>query len=411
VSGGTGASVTTNAVNVSAQTASVTINTGTACATLTISDSTDSATATILALVPVNSAGFYFSPHNWYLSGSSFAATNCAGSYFYFKFSGTSAVLNLDQSTFSAGSFLTVLRVSVDGGPVTNTTITGTTATITLGTGLANTTHTITAWVVSRGFGVDSWTTTPLPSNAIKILGMTVSSGATMSAPTVRTKTAIFYGDSRVEGAGTVGGLQDATVVAAAYIAEALNCEYSIRAFSGMGYSLGGDTNVPPLFTPASDTGSSWNKFFAGTSLLSAGQFTLQPDYVFVLNLGVNDAALGQTNTTIQAAVQGFIGAARSAAPNANIFINATSYDGYAGTPIAAAYSAVQSTPDPKLYLLPVNLSAAERAAIDIGNSIATYLTSDGKHPTSWGQALIAARLMKSVQQILDGQRNFRGAF
>lgn len=400
--GGTGASVDTNSVNVGAQTANITIHTGTASGTLTIGDSTDALTASFVVAAAVNDQGFYWSPNNWYLNGSSYALTNCVGAYFIFQFTGTSATLLFDTSAL--GSNALYLRVSVDGGAFVDTNISGTSS-LSLCSGLANTAHTIVCYYRGSTATVDGWNT---PTIGLKITGMQMSSGATTAAPATKSKNMLVYGDSRVCGwnilsNASTAAAQDATSALAFALAQAFNAELGVKAFPGSDLTTVGTTNIPGVYIPNDDADSSWNKYFSGQNLLVNGQFPTPPDYIFILDMGVNGRAVAQG--TYQAAAQGFLTALRAAAPSAKIIAMQGSVDGYQATAWLNAWSAYQlATPDGACYLLPLNLglSASEISALDINNSSATYLTTDGNHTDRYGTDLLKAHLVQAVQQKLS---------
>ena len=264
ISGVSGASIASQSVNAGTQVATLSITTGANSGALTLSDSTDAYTYSlnINNFKSVTDTGFYFSPNNWYLSGSSYAIANCAGAYFKFSFTGTSAVLSLSTQPLIANPLY--IRYSVDGGPFVDANI-AQLLTYTLATGLTNTAHTIIVYYRGRTASIDSWNT---PTNGLVVNGITINSGGTTSAPATRTNTMLVYGDSRVEGynalaSGGAATAQDSTSIEAAYIADNLNCEYGMRAFSGIDFTVVGQTNVPGIYTPGNDSLSSWNKYFS----------------------------------------------------------------------------------------------------------------------------------------------------
>jgi Carbohydrate esterase 2 N-terminal len=346
-------------------------------------------------MTAVTDPGFYFSPLNWVVGGGQ-AVSNCAGSYFYFNFTGTSCSFGLNTTNLSSNALY--VRTSIDGAPFVDTNISGLSSLV-VGTGLSNTLHSIVCYYRGRTASADSWNT---PVNGLIVTGATLSAGATTSAPTVRPKVAMFYGDSRVEGTMDLGSpntasVQDTTITSAFLLGEALNAEIGLRAFGGMDYTISGNTNVPPLFTPGNDAASSWNKAYSGQSILSSGLLSPQPNYVFVLDLGINGRAVPQA--TEQAAALGFMQAIRLAAPQAYVFIGNGSYEGLQAVAISAAYSAYQALgADAKMVLLNYNLSASEIASINVTNPTSpTIYSYEGEHPNQTFQAIIAARILPSV--------------
>jgi len=407
ISGGTGVSISSQSVNVGAQTASLSIVGGSALGTLTITDNTDGYSCTVNAanIAAVSDPGFFFPPNGWVVNGSVSASTNAAGNYFYFWFTGTACTLTFSTSTPGGNTYSNAyVRWAVDGGPFTDTNIANTPQIVMLSGG-TNTLHKVVVYYKGRTSSVDAWNT---PSNAFTVTGMSLNASATTSTPTVRANTMLVYGDSRVEGYDALSNgsgaasAQDATAIEAAYIAEAMNCEYAMRAFAGIDFTITGQTNVPGIFVPGSDSTSSWDKYWAGQSMLSGGQYVNQPNYIFVLNIGGNANTHGVSTTTEQAAINGFMTALRAAAPAANILFTTGDYCNYYAAQYTAALAAYQlATPDALMYLIPNTLTGTEIASInDVG--AATIYSYDGTHPNTQLHGIIATHLMNSIYPILN---------
>jgi lysophospholipase L1-like esterase len=348
------------------------------------------------SFTPVTDAGFYFSPATWLVSGSSYAVTPSAGSYFYFSFTGTSAVLLADTTVLGANPLYT--RCRVDYGPWADINIQGSSL-IPLQMGLSNAAHTVQCIYKGRLTGLDSWNT---PVDGLKITGVSLSAGATTTAPAVKTNRLLVFGDSRVECyhclSTTDGAGQDASAGAAFMLAESLNAELGLAAFSGAGWSVTGSTNVPALFTPGNDGASYWNKLFAGQSRSFAGL-----THVVVLNLGTNDYTRGATDAAVTASVSGFLAAMRAAAPSAQIVI-VPSYEGWKLSAITAGFNNYQAAiPDGKAFLVPLGLTATEAASISTNDGNPTYTTLDGLHPQTYTQGLIGGKISGLIQQAIGG--------
>lgn len=321
VSGGTGASVGTPTITTNtAGTAALTV--GSAAGTLTVTDNSTGATASFTASVPpaqiaVNDAGLFFSPYNWLLNGSTDARTVNPGAYVKTVFSGTSCVLKVSVASLVSASVASddypVLAYSVDGVAFVRTKLTSATATVTLATGLADTTHTLELHFAAGISTYDRWTT---PDYNLKITGFTLDPSKVVSSPTLLSGRMVVYGDSHAEGVEDIGdGVdvdnQDALQTFSALIGRALNCEYGIIGFAGQGYQDTGQGNVPEL-------SNAWNLYWSGQSRLSGGLFSPAPDWVVSAH-GHNDS--GASDGTVQAAVESQIAAWRAAAPSAKIAI------------------------------------------------------------------------------------------
>jgi len=342
--------------------------------------------------VNVADAGFYFSPGNWYISGTSYALTPSAGAYFYFRGTFTDATMGLDTSAL--GSNPLIMRCSLDGSAWSDSDIQGLSSIQLVGSA-ANTDHTVTC--VYRGrTGIDSWNT---PSDGWKITGLTLNTGATTTAPAVKPCKMLILGDSRVEGRNLLSigeaAAQDATLAIPFMIGSAYRCEIGVVAYAALGWGSIGVTNVPPLFTPSDDTNSSWNKIFSGHSRT----FGTAYDYIVELDIGGADYNNSVSDATVTASVAGFLPALRAAAPSAKIIV-VLSYDGKKNSAITAGYVAYQnSTPDRNATLVDPALSATEVALI-FGPTCGTanLLTTDCVHPNTYGQSQIGSKVLQRMQ-------------
>jgi hypothetical protein len=406
-SGLAGSSVATNSVNVGAQTANLTITTGSTAGNLTVSNNTDGANAnfTVTAVLPITDAGFFWSPNSWYKNGSSYAMSQCAAAYFYFQSTTQNMTLKFDTSLL--GSNALWIKYSVNGAPFVFQNVQGLSS-LTLASALPAGTNNVRVFYFCRTSAADSWGSSGvLPVNGFKITGMVVDGGATSSTPSsIKPKRMICYGDSRVEGyndSPPTGQTQDATYAAAFVMAEGLNAELGLRAFAGMDFTLAGATNVPGIYDPANVSTSSWNKYAFGLSMLDgSGHYNDPVDYVVMLNIGVNGRAVSPT--TEASAVQGFLTAARAAAPNAWILLGTGSYESLQATAFTNGMAAYQAaTPDTKAVLMANPLTAYEQAALNINNSSTTWGCSiDGVHPNTLFQGRIGGAYLGQAQAIIS---------
>ena len=382
----------TAATVTSATSATLTYTAAATGSSATFSDSSDTATASVAIgnFAAVNSAGFYFSPGNWYVNGAASATTPSAGAYFYFGFTGTGAVLQLN--TAALGSNAAVVRVVVDGGPATDTNIQGL-STLTVASGLANTAHTVEVIYRGRTAAADSWNT---PTDGLVVTGMVLSGGATVNAPTHLAKTCLILGDSRVEGfndLSSANGLatsQDATLSAAFAVGQALQCEFALAAYAGIGWTVGGQTNVPAV-------PSSWNLIYSGRPRTVSGY-----NDIVEMDLGINDERQGVATSAVTAAVTLWLSAVRAANATAKIVL-VPSYDGLYQSAVTAGFNAYETaTPDTNALVVTAGLTSAQQAAVWCAGA-SSYLTTDCIHPTAYGQETVAAGLIANLQAALGG--------
>jgi len=361
-------------------------------------------------IISVNNAGLFFSPYNWYFSGSSYAIAQNPGAYLKTNFTGTSAAINLSQdflvSSATAAGYYPRIQYQVDGGSITDVQLTASTTSIVVATGLTSGTHSL--FVVYPGNGnnslssPDRWQT---PVQAIKFTGLTLDSGATVALPTLRPKSMLVYGDSISEGINVNGASgsapntdQDATKTVPWSLASSLNAEVGVKAFSSQGWTVSGIGGVVPFYTPGNDTNSSWNKYSAGKSLLTSGLFTPAPDYIYI-NHGANDWGQGSSDASVIASIDGWLPAVRAAAPNAIIFLVVPFGQFKASAIISAFNTYVAANPgDNKVFL--VNLGSSGATGLSGGGSSSQSV--DGIHPYAATNATLAASMLPIIQSDIN---------
>lgn len=323
--------------------------------------------------IAYNNAALYYSPNNWYDTGSSDRSSD-VGAYVKFKFTGTRIAVNVTNSHSNDN----ILGWQIDGGvlkthplPFSSSGV----ASTSLAQGLTDTTHDITIWYgLVRNNSQDRWTASN--SNSVEITGFDIDSGKVVSAATLHTKKALFYGDSITETAVPGYGSQSW----APQLANLMGWEYGQVGFSWQGWTY---------MLPSSNVGTfqaSWPYYYATNSRLSSGTFVNQPDYIFI-NEGQNDASFGGNNpTAVTNAATSTITAIRAAAPSAKIFV-VIPFTGAMRSAITTAFNTYQtSTPDSSCYLIDLGL-----------NGPPAYDSSDGLHPTVTGAAYIAGLMQTAV--------------
>lgn len=262
--------------------------------------------------VSVTDTNLFFSPYNWYKSGSTYAQTNNPGAYFKTKFTGTSVKLNVDVSPLSgagtsAGNY-PAIQYSIDGGAFTRRQLLSSDTQITLASSLSAGTHTLEVHVVAAWWQADRWNT---PVSVVRVTGLELDQSASTVAPDLFSGRMIIYGDSNSEGyeslaVGVSVANQDANQAFPVIMGRAFSCEYGVVGFAGQGYTAGGGGNVPNLQ-------NAWDDYYSGQSRLSGGLFSPAPDYIV--------SAHGQNDGSPRTAVAALIPAWRAAAPNAKILI------------------------------------------------------------------------------------------
>lgn len=269
--------------------------------------------STVSVTVAINDSNWFFSPGNWYKSGSTYAQSNNPGAYFKVKFSGTSVKLNVDVSPLTAASVSALnypaIKYSIDGGAFTRYQLTSSDTQLSLGSGLSSGQHTLVVYFVGIQWDSnDRWLT---PTMVLRVTGLVLQGGQSLSAPTLEPFRMIVYGDSNLEGqealhANTTVANQDAQASFGLTLGFALHCEVGIVGFSGQGFEGGNQGNLVSLV-------DAWDFYADGKSRLSAGAFVDTFDYI-VCNHGINGGGSAAT-------VSGLIAAWRAAAASARILM------------------------------------------------------------------------------------------
>jgi hypothetical protein len=222
----------------------------------------------------------------------------------------------------------------------------------------------------------------------------------------------LIYGDSILQGQNSTGPGSPGTASDSAMLtfgralAFAFGAEFGALGYGGQGYcgwasgaSSGNPIAPPPLFTPANDAASSWNKYYQGLSRLVSSLLAPAPDYIVIV-MGRNDYAVG--NSTVAASVGGLLAALRAAAPPAKIFVFIP-FAGSAVTGITNGFNAYQVvTPDSSCFLLNTHNDSRFNYSIQAGPTIPTMdAPADGTHPWYVFHGVAAAEMVQLMQQSL----------
>jgi hypothetical protein len=350
------------------------------------------ATITNGGFFAVDNSALNWSPYNWdTLEVGDFSVTtktkqtSCCGAYLKFRATGTtSIVLNVDGSTLS-GVTSPLLIWTINNGTQQSASISSATTSVTLGSSLTTgTTYSVELWV----YGMDStsgnrWGSAGVsPTNVVRINGVTLTSGGTLSAPAlVQPRTALFFGDSITEGRAVVNTTQpnDHGRSYAWFVGTGMACEYGIVGYGSQGWQLGGTASIPTFIT-------AWNYHSSGR----ARSFSTPPDYVFVGH--------GANGTNSAATITTWLGDAR-AAFGANTWIILISPFGGKDTSIIATGVANYQTANPNdKKILHVDISdIVPTGGMTILGS-PTFQTSDGLHPRDFMHAMCGGAILSKVR-------------
>ena len=338
-------------------------------------DATGSSPPTVT--IARTNAALYWSPYTWQDDGTSRIA-NTGGSYVKFTFTGTSISANL--TALSGLSAYPVVRAYVDDNVAVDLQLSSGLTTLPIASGLANGSHTLRLVVRALNFEAGTWTL----ANAVKITGFTIDNAATVSAPTLRAKVAVVWGDSITEGFRTVRGQSyptsdDVTLTAWPAIMEALNAEYGQIGYSGTGYET--TYNGVPAWP------SAYGLYSSGSSRLVSGLLSPAPDYIIT--------AHGTNGTTTQNDVAAMLANLHTIAPGAMV-IEVVPPSGFSRAPITAAVNAAIAGGDSKVKLIDAGSGSYQRGLTNGG--VENEESSDGLHPLAATNARLAAEWLRQIQ-------------
>lgn len=350
-------------------------------------------TASTVVTFGVTNTNIFFSPYNWFSDGagsmqsnnvkgsSTYAWSNNRGSYMRFKATvGASGSIKLNVDTTSLASVTNAagcpnLAWSVGGGAEQTVLLASGNTQVTLATGLTAGTYEVflafrSVYITQDGDIAGCYTT---PNNRVQVTGIELSTGGTLSAPTLKSKRMIVFGDSITEGdrsmALTRSAIsQDAKRTYGWFLAEALDAEVGIIGWYGQQWSF---------------FATSWNKQSNANSRLVGGLLLPAPDYI-VINYGENDGNPGPATT----AVNPVLTAIAAAAPTAKIVLNVP-FSGKARTNLALA-----TLPSGAI------LTDLARAEFAPGNLQWSF---DGQHPNTEGHPNLASLLAYKITTAYAG--------
>ena len=327
----------------------------------------------------VTAANWFWSPYNTYFNGSASATMLTMGAYSKLNFTGTSAILSLDVSALvnasTPASNYPKIAYSIDGAARTEYQLTPTTTTLVLASGLPAGTHSLYFNMISDSVFVDHWN---VPVSPVKVTGLSLDGGASITAPTLKPARALFFGDSGTAAYDVNSGdnsvsANDASKGWVPHLASFFNAEFSQIGYGGQGFSQGAADGTTPAFP------STWHSYYSGQSRLTSGKFSPVPDYIVLAqggNGGVsNDSLIVTAITNMRSA----------SSTNTKIFVMVP-ITGAGRSNIVLGYNNYKAAnpSDTKVYLL------------DAGNL--TYPSTDGVHPTEQGHQIVADAVMSTVR-------------
>ena len=252
-------------------------------------------------------------------------------------------------------------------------------ATVSLGTGLASGTHTVTLMARSMDENQSRWT--PPLTSSTTFLGFTVTGGAVQSsARPVRPKIE-FLGDSITEGVNVwqshngqtrKGWKDDGRIAYASQTAQMLGAEWRQVGFGYLGILKTGNGGVPK----AND---SFNWIYKDVP-----RDNWQADMV-VINEGTNDS--GAAAATFGAGYAQYLTTIRIAYPNAKL-LAMRPFGGAQAASIKAEVDARNAAGDPRVFY------------VDTTGWLASSDFTDGLHPNDQGSGKAAQALVAAINKV-----------
>lgn len=335
-------------------------------------------------LVPPTDPGLFFSPSNWHVTTTLASAIN-PGAYIKCSFRGTTSVaLSVDAMPCLWEGCMT-LAYTVDDGPMrlVKAPSHGGTVGAAVVLPLANAhnstlnatkTHTLVLHIYNaiqygnrwRNLGLAPYTD---QRQALMVRGLVLDDGAALQPSALRKKRMIAFGDSITEGinagcskSGPRNSADAATKTWVQPVAAALDAEYGQVGFGRQGFTITGNGQVPPFFTPGVAVNSSWDKVYEGTPRSFKGL-----DFIFILH-GTNDG-LNQASCPLAGVVtscEAMLHAIRAAAGPATAVFLVVPFGGFGAknpplNALPAAFAAYQKAKaDPKTFLIDMGAPAAQ---------------------------------------------------
>ena len=319
------------------------------------------------------------SAHQWYgrwnEKGTAGGTTVNSGSHVTTTFGGTGLTAYFDTSMNLASSMPT-LAWQVDGGPWQEDDLA---ATVSLASGLAAGTHTVTLMMRSMDETQSRWGA-PLVSAAI-FRGVAVTGGNLEQTYRPLRPWIEFLGDDITEGVNVWTShngqtrrawRNDARIAYPSQTAQMLGAEWRQVGFAGQGILKAGNGGVPKA-----------NDAFNWLYQLNPRD-PWQPDMV-VINQGTNDSDADAS--TFQAGYTEYMTTIRTAYPNAKI-VALRPFNGSQAAPIKAAVDARVAGGDPRTYY------------VDSNGWLGSSDYTDGVHPNEQGSGKAARALVTALQQI-----------
>lgn len=348
--------------------------------------------------IAVDNAAWLRSPANWFRSGSTYVLTTKLGAYLRIKFTGTSVKLNVDVSALSgeaAGNY-PVVGWTIDDGELDTAQLTNGQSQLTLATGLAAGTHEIEIVYYAANFHT-IWSAGSI-GLGLKITGLEIDDGASVSASASRAHKIAVAGDSITQGYYSLDVLNLVTGINpykgfVLPLRDVLDAEIGSLAMSGTCLTFARN-GIPAHYLHNDDVNSAWNKLWSGQSL----DLTGLTEYWCVLGRADELSTDPDVLNLIQSTYTNWLTPLR-AALGTNVRIRAfIPFSGYARSKITAGVNSyADSSGDRNVSVH--DLGSAGELGLDgpIGGSDPSFYGVDSIHPNGMGFARLVGLLAESI--------------
>jgi lysophospholipase L1-like esterase len=319
------------------------------------------------------------------------------GAYLKFNVSGTvNLALVIDNSTnssFPSGD-MPIVRYSIDAAAFMDVQLAPSQTSLMLSSSLSTTLHSVEVYFKassSTNNYADVWGSSGVsPTNVLRVNGITIDGGGSVSAATPLSKRMLIFGDSITAGEhANIDGSDDATQSFAPMLARALGAEFAQLGYGGQGWTVIGNSNVAAFI-------NAWNLYSVGRSRSMSGY-----DYIAVVH-GGNDARASVSGSTIQSDVEAWLWSVRSAAGDiTEIFVIVECMGAYESNISAAVAAYKTSSSDAKVYFVDATeLLPSGVFGLTFGET--TEWTYDGVHPLVFGHGRIGACYAAAAQSAMS---------
>ena len=337
-----------------------------------------------------------YSPYTWFIDDG-VALSNNAGAYLRLGFTGSSLRIAFDTSAFDSSNagedeaprFITRIN---DQEPRVHR-LTGSPELI-VATDLPEGEHVLTLALSTTGAlnPVNRWEN---PGVGISITGIEIDNGAHSFRPVSRPQRLLVFGDNISEGFGALGegrnrvDISDALVSYVQDVAEYLEAELGLVAFSGQGWERNGNGGIPRFHQANGE--QAWRDYHSGNSRLPLSP---EPDYILLMQ-GTNDGIVGVADGRVIEGVQSWLEAIREQAPSAQIMV-LVPFGGFMREALAEGVANyLEAHQDPQVHFIDLGEAAEELVA---------SLSFDEVNPNIDGHAALAELLIEALEALGIGR-------